>query len=235
MTDLTILYYSACRIAPSFAEAIRSRLVASLPAGVPIVSVTHQPVDVGRNICVGDVQQGAWQVYQNALIAARAATTEFVACAEDDSLYCREHWTLRPPVDTFIYNRHRWVLSRRLSADGKRRESFYYFRERTQFAQCIAPRALLIDALEERFAKYPDRIADPVLFKMGWGEPGRYEKNLKLAPRKLAFVRTIEPNVTINHALSIRGRRATKDGDLIATDLAPWGGADALWEATVGR
>src|SRR5207249_978985 len=132
------------------------------------------------------------------------------------------------------YNRNRWVLNRRLAADGKTREAVFYWRERTQMAQCICNRELLIETLEERFAKYPDPLPDPVLFPMGWGEPGRYEKNLGLKPRIREYFDTEQPNVTFNHSESIRGRRQMKDSDTITENLPPWGNATELWNRIHG-
>lgn len=234
--SLGIIYYSACRIAPRFAEAVRAELLRTTEGRYPIVSVTHQPVDFGDvRIVVGDVPQGAWQVYQNALIGARAADTQWVACAEDDSLYRPCHFEFRPPdPDVFYYARNRWVLTRRLADDGHSRHAFFYFRERTQFAQLIARRSLLIEALEERFAKFPTYLPDTQLFPMGFGEPGRYEKNLGLPRRQRAYFQSDEPNITFNHEHSIRGRRKVNPDDVIQDDLEPWGEANALWRRIHG-
>lgn len=236
MTDLTLLYYSARRISDRFSGAVIAALLQAAPAGAPIVTVAHgAPFTFGAvNLSVGTPEPSIWQVYQNVLTAARAAATPYVACVEDDSLYCREHFTHRPPLDTFAYNRHRWVLTRQLSPDGRRRQARYYYRDRTQMAQCVAPRDLLIETLEERFAKYPTPVPHDVAKRTGWGEPGRYEKNLGLTRRALTYFRTVEPNVTVNHALGLMGRRQVHEGDLLCDDLDPWGGADALWSQLHG-
>ena len=39
------------------------------------------------------------------LIGAQAASTPFVACCEDDTLYAPSHFTYRPALDTFAYDR----------------------------------------------------------------------------------------------------------------------------------
>lgn len=230
MNDLTVLYYTAGRINHAFQLAVWCSLRdESLVWPRPlIIVVTHYETEIGdKNICVGDVPPSIWQCYVNILLAAKAATTPFVACCEDDSLYVPEHFTYRPPLDTFAYNVNRWVLTRR------NRQTFYYFRRRTQMAQCIAPRELLIETLEERFAKFPDPVPHAIA-KQGWGEPGRYEKNLGLTPRKLMTFRTEQPNVTINHQHGLMGRRAVRSDDLTCEDVPPWGNAKALWSRIVG-
>lgn len=245
MSDLTLLYYTANRISERFATAVWDALGDTVGAmrsggsmedayGEPsIVTVCHKPLlwfDHGINIVVGDVPQSIWRVYMNILIGAKAATTPFVACCEDDSLYTAEHFAYRPPMDTFMYNENRWVITRRLSADNRRREAFYYWRQRTQMAQCICSRELLIETLEEKFAKYPESPATTdIAKKAGWGEPGRYEKNLHLTPRKRAYFRTALPNITFNHSESLMGRRQVHADDPQCTELPHWGNADALW------
>lgn len=237
VNDLTILYYTANRISDHFAWAIRSNLMAChVYDQRPLVSVSHKPIGLGwDSIIVGDVPPSIYQVYRNILIGAKAATTPYVACCEDDTMYAPGHFMHRPPLDTFAYNHMRYVITRRASDDGQGRHAFYYFRERTQMAMCIAPRELLIETLEERFRKYPEPVPHEVAKKTGWGEPGRYEKNLGLTPRKLEYFRSAQPNVTFNHGDSLMGRRAVKPDDIIAQSIEPWGEANALWKAVYGE
>lgn len=244
MSDLTVLYYSALRIEPRFQMGVLRELKSAI-GDTPVVSVFHGSRDwqgheiphfnVQALINVGPIPGSIWQVYQNILQAAKAATTKWTAMAEDDSLYTAEHYAWRPQSeDVFFYNRNRWTISRRLSADGKRREAFLYFRVRTQMAQCICSRDLLIETLEEKFRKFPEPITDPVAYKTGWGEPGRYEGLLGLSPRRREYFDTTEPNITFNHTESIRGRRQVKPDDRICLDLPPWGNADDLWRRIHG-
>lgn len=239
--DLTLIYYTANRIDYAFMHAVRAELfkcfcgddwddpvnIAKCP---PIVTVTQKPDQWGRNICVGNIGASIYNVYRQVLIGARAAQTEFVACCEDDTLYAPSHFAYRSAPDTFAYDRSRWVITRRLSDDGKRREAFFYWRERTQMAMCIAPRALLIETLEEKFAKYPvPPVSTDVAKRAGWGEPGRYEKNLGLTLRKREYFDSPEPSITFNHSDSLMGRRKVNKDDIICTDLPPWGNANDLW------
>lgn len=243
MSDVTLLYYTANRIGQSFADVVRDELVA-VAEEFPLVVVAQRPVypscdwlpDRLTTVIVGDIGASIYNVYRQILVGAKAALTTYVACCEDDSLYTAEHFAFRPlSDDTFYYNRNRWVITRKLSDDKTHRQAFYYWRERTQMAQCICHRELLIETLEEKFAKYP--IPPPstdVAKKSGWGEPGRYEKNLGLTPRKRAYFDTVAPNVTFNHAESLMGRRKVNDSDEIRKDLPPWGPADDLWNRIHG-
>lgn len=236
MADLTILYYSACRISDRFADAVRAELVRSAAGRFQIVCVSHKPIEFGDvRIVVGDVQQSIARVYLNILEGCNVATTRYCAAAEDDTLYTREHFDYRPSLDTFAYNEHRVVLTRRVAANG-RREAFYFDNPRTQMAQGIFSRALMIETLEERFAKHPNPPLDTTIAKKaGFGEPGRYEKNLGLPCRKLErFKWASYPNVVINHAASLMGRRAYRDDMPTWDTVEPWGNATELWRRIVG-
>ncbi len=247
--DLTILYYTANRIAPAFATAVAQELVDVVSDYCPIVIVSQNQEAAGcpdsiaclvqnfPKVTLFDVQAppSIYQVYKNILLAAKAAETPFVACCEDDTIYHLSHFTYRPAPDTFAYDRSRWVITRKLSDDQRRREAFYYWRERHQMAMCIAPRLLLIETLEEKFTKYP--VPPPstdVAKKAGWGEPGRYEKNLSLTRRKIEYFDSPGPSVTFNHGESLMGRRRVNPDDKIATSLEPWGEADELWKVIHG-
>lgn len=243
MTDLTLLYYTANRIGDHFAhEVLMALLSGALEVTenpfdyhyYPIVSVSHKPIDVGRNICVGEKPPSIWQVYQNILLGAKAAKTPFIACCEDDTLYAPSHFSYRPALDTFAYDLSRWVITRDLAPDGKSRIAKFYWRERHQMAMCIAPRDLLVETLEERFAKYPEPVEHETAKKTGWGEPGRYEKNLGLTRRKMEYFRAAGPSVTFNHSESLMGRRRVNPTDIICQDLPPWGNATELWRRIHG-
>lgn len=247
MIDLSILYYTANRISDHFASEVRRRLGAQAGTfGLPIYAASQSADNSARFVSFGGVspvrtllQHGhrpsIWQVYRNILALAHLASTPYVACCEDDTLYAAGHFQYRPPEDVFGYNHSRYVITRRLSDDGTRREAFFYFRERTQMAMCICPRHLLIETLEERFRKYPEPVPHDIAKKTGWGEPGRYEKNLGLPLRKLEYFRSAEPNVTFNHGDSLMGRRKVNPDDILAKSVEPWGEANALWRDVYGE
>ena len=245
--DLTVITYTVNRIAPAFQLNVARELRASLDAygPVPIIAVSQGPNGLSRAVFdvlqpdvvidVGDIQPSIVQVYRNLLAASELARTPFCASAEDDCLYTSDHWAHRPPIDTFSYNERRVVLTRRLSDDGRSRQAFYYARPRTQMAMGIFPRALMIETLREKFDRYPDPPLDTTIAKKaGFGEPGRYERNLHLTPRKLErFPWTTHPNVTVNHG-GLMGRRAVRPDDATFDYVEPWGGASALWERICG-
>lgn len=211
----TILYYTANLISDFFAENIRKRLTET---GLPIVSVSHKPIDFGVNICVEECEPSPYNIYRQILIGAKKATTKYVVCCEDDSLYIEEHFTTIPDDDTFYYNVNRWNVN----------QYYYYYRRRAGMCMCVAPTELMVETLEKRFKKYPDPIPRAAKFA-GFGEPGRYERKLGLEPVKMKVFKTSQPTLTFNHNPSLGGKRRILSTDILKHKLEPWGKAEDLW------
>lgn len=218
--ELTIIYYTANRIEERFAARVRDHLVETA-AGIPIISVTQKPVDLGRNICLGDIGFSTYNVYWQVMIGSMHADTPYVACAEDDTLYTREHFEQRPPADEFGYNRARWWVEP---------QWVFRWRNRTAMHACIALRSLMVQTLDTRFRAYPKPIFDRKKLR-SWGEPGRYEGNLNLPEVKRGFFDTpAAPVVTFDHKGSLYGLRRWNKDDRIERELPYWGTAAGLIE-----
>ena len=100
MNDLTIIYYTANLVPDSFFKKTSEALLKA--AGeVPIISVSHKPIELGKNICVGEIGQSVLNIYKQVLIGCKEATTKYVAMAEDDTLYPPDHFEYRPPEGRF--------------------------------------------------------------------------------------------------------------------------------------
>jgi hypothetical protein len=86
--DLTIIYYTSNREKPEFESYIRNQIAKqSFKLHIPIISVSHKPIDFGRNICVGDVGLSDYNIYRQMQIACLEAKTKYVCTAEADCLY----------------------------------------------------------------------------------------------------------------------------------------------------
>lgn len=228
MSDLTIIHYTANtldHVNPSFAQAVRAQLLKS--AGeYPILTVSHEPLDFGyRNIVVGPVERGHLQIYKNILTGARAAETKYVGLAEDDVLAPPSHLrTHRPPAHRFAYDLNRWGLNTWIDPP------VFGYRARPVVNQLIAPRQLLIDALEERFAKFPDESKVPLKF---WGDLGRYESQLAVTVRELECFAAPDPSVVFSHEEAFgflnHGKRKSV-GEAQRTWLPYWGTAQRMME-----
>lgn len=238
MTDLSLLFYTSNRIGQRFAAGVMQELIIATADICPLIVISQNGDDYRRqrqrdilrvaHVIAVAAEPSVWQVYQNILIGAKAAETDFVACCEDDTLYTPDHFTFRPPADTFFYNLNRWWIEEKQGAHT------YRWRKRTSMCGCIAPRGLLIETLEEKFSKYPVAVSHEEAKRRGWGEPGRYEGNLGLTLRKREFFESKEPIVTFNHRPSLMGKRAAQEADKVTTNLPPWGDATDLWNRIHG-
>lgn len=206
MNDLTLLFITAGERPPKWVE-FHEQMLQSLP--YPKI-VLHDEQKMGYEM-----------IYRRMLEGAKKADTPYVAMIEDDVLYPAEHFWFRPDMDTFAYNQHRWAI---LTWEGKT----YSWRNRKSNCSLIAPRELMIEALEERFSKWPNGIP-----KEWCGELGRanVDRWLKVTPRKSVEWYSKIGLVQINHddGTEDRQKRHRKDlGPMKAYDIPRWGRADEL-------
>lgn len=215
----TVLFYTANLKPEPFASNVRQVLLEAI-GDLPLISISHKPLDYGYNICLGTCRVSAYTLYQQVLIGARAANTKYIACAEDDAAYTSEHFAFRPlQDDTFYFNSNRWWVEER---------GVYRWRDRTVLSTCICSRELFIGWAERLFAKFPIH-PDTRDELTGFAEPSRYEKYLGLPQVKGDTFYTKDPVLTFNSKPSLGGRRSESSSDRIAIELYPWGRADALW------
>jgi hypothetical protein len=225
MDDLTIIYYTANRAKPHFTETLRKQLVKAA-GGIPIICVSQEPLDFGEeNICVGNIGHKTYNIYRQLLIGAKAANTKYVATAEDDVLYPYEHYHSNFPADgVFQYDMNRWSMF-----TWSDPPVFTYREGRAVLHQLICCRDDLIDAIEDRFARYPDEDNIPVQW---FGEPGRYEKYMGITVRTIErFASTGKPSIVFSHPEAC-GWRVNRDrkryGKQIVTEIPGWGTAQEV-------
>lgn len=224
--DLTVIYYTANRLPERFASAVRQQLLTAI-GDLPLISVSKKPLDFGQNICDSDTQSSVISIYKAVLAGAKAAKTKYIALAEDDTLYPPEHfYSYLPPEDTFAYNLTRWNIF------TWSQPPFFSIKFRRILATLISPRELLIEAIEERFAKYPDLTKLP---EKWMGEPGRqeYEAQLGVTLRKVKDFYTFTPLVVFSHpeALGFAVQGTRKRANMIrALEIPYWGTAQKVME-----
>jgi len=227
MTDLTVLYYTANVLREPFAGNVRNVLLEAI-GDTPLISISHQPMAFGRNIVV-DYPRSIVSIYRQVLSGAKAATTKYVAMAEDDCLYSKEHFQFRPPVDDgFWYDMARWSIY------SWSNPPIYSIKYRHSNSTMFCSRELLIKALEERFAKYPDLSKIPERF---FAEPGRYENKLGVSIQKIFEYTSTCPCITFSHpdaiGFDIQGNRKGL-GQLKAFDIPFWGKAEDVLKKYYG-
>lgn len=212
-----MVYLSASRLPSKMAGLARDVLLQAI-GRMPLISVTREPLEFGHNVA-DDGPLSMSNIYRQLLRAAKLAMTPFIAVAEDDTLYPKEHFAWRPPADRVYYDQNRMALF----TWG---EPLFHWRNRKSNSTLIAPRELLVDALEERFAKWPNGTPEHLT-----GEVGRemVERNLGLTHRKAEEVFSSVSTVQINHdfASEDRQRRHRKSyGPIRAYEIPRWGRAE---------
>jgi hypothetical protein len=218
--DYTIIYITANLIPKKFAEFQRSILLDAIK-GAPIISISREPLDFGLNI-IDDGKKCTDNIYRQILRAAKLATTKYVIIAEDDTLYNETHFTFyRPEDDTFAYNKNRLTLF--TWGDPQ-----YHWRNRLSNCSLIAPRELLIEALEERYTKWPNGIPERIVGELG---RGMVERNLHVKERKCTEQFSKVSIIQFNHEFASEERQRIHRktyGPIRAYDIFYWGKASEL-------
>lgn len=100
--DITVIYYTSNRENPVFEKRIQDALVKTVD-GLPIVSVSQKPMELGRNICVGPHRANPINMLKQISSGLGAADTRFVVLAEADVLYPSSYFAFVPPRDDVFY------------------------------------------------------------------------------------------------------------------------------------
>ena len=225
MNDLTIIFLTNSRLPEAWQAFHREKLLEAI-GDTQVISLSREPLNFGINI-LQDHEPSKPNIFYQMLRGMRLVKTKYVAIAEDDCLYPKEHFEFRPPEDTFAYNYNRWSLYTW--------NPVYSLKNwiRTG-AVMIAPTKLALDLLEERFAKYP--IDGPVVHGM-CGELGMFEKELGITPRKVMDFKTEISVVQLDHDFftkqdpkreTVERRHRKELGYVRALSIPYWGFAKDL-------
>lgn len=209
---LTAILYTAGTIPDHFARATRGQLLAAL-GDIPLLEI---PLPRGW-------KPSHFNIYRQALMGAKQATTPYIALCEDDVLYSSEHFKYRPNPGRFAYNLGAWSIftwgEPMFTHKGKVRRNLN---------SLICERKLFVEAMEERFAKYPD--PDESIKKL-WAEPGKYEHHLGVTARETEEFYSNPPNIIFSHQteLSFSGMGTRKRvGEFRAYKIPHWGTAEEI-------
>lgn len=127
---LTIVYYTGNSEDEAFEQKIRDNLVSVVGGKYPIVSVSQKPINLGENICVGDVGLSDANAFRQLQIGIEHAKTKFVAAAESDTLYPPGYFDILPPDEqcwryTNVCILKKWIGGcRRFGGRGYRTKDF---------------------------------------------------------------------------------------------------------------
>ena len=227
MNDLTIIFLTNSRLPENWVKFHREKLLEAI-GDTPIISLSREPLDLGINL-IQDQPPSKPNIFYQMLRGMRLVKTKYVAIAEDDCLYPKEHFEFRPPDDAFAYNYNRWSLYTW--------NPVYSLKNWIKTgAVMIAPTKLALEVLEERFAKYPMGCVMPHGM---CGELGIFETELGLTPRKVVDFKTEIATVHLDHDYFTKSdpkketieRRHRKDlGYVRALSIPYWGPAEKLTE-----
>ena len=235
MNDITAIFYTS-----NFGDEwklvkqVKAHLLKVL-GDIPLISVSHKPMDYGENIVVGDVGRSHLNIYRQILIGCKAAKTKYVAMTEDDILYSPEHFReKRPEPGHFLYDMHKWSIF--TWTDPPR----FSLRRRKIVNHLIAETDMLIEAMQERFDRY--NVLDFGSDESGvnesyWGDPGRYERRLGVTVRPTQEFYASVPGVVFSwpgaYGYTSRGERKILGKE--KTDWLPdWGTAKEVMAAHYG-
>ncbi len=227
--DITIVYYTSNYLEehnPYFLENTVKQLCKAADK-LPMISVAQtKETGLGQQILVGDIGRSHLNIYRQILIGAKAAKTKYVALAEDDILYSFEHFhSFVPDGDYFLYD-----MAKLSIFTWSKPMCFSFRHDRKVINQLIAPRELLIEALEERFKRVEEllKIMPESEIIKSWGDIGRYERRLGVTPRKTQDFMSHCPSIVFSHEhafgyLSMGERKAL--GSLRIDKVWYWGWA----------
>lgn len=146
--DTTIIYYTSNRETPEFEKRITDSIL-RICGDLSIISVSQKPMDLGKNICVGDVGASGFNMFRQVLIGCKEAKTKFVISAEADCLYPPDYFKFVPEREDVCYrNANTYLL-------GLRRDYFYKKFEGGTWSQVIG-RDFYVQRLEYLFEGAPE-------------------------------------------------------------------------------
>jgi len=103
--ELTILYYTSNVEDEKFEQKIQD----NLPPRFPIVSVSQKPINLGKNICVGEHGNSYITEYRQIVIGLEEIKTEYFISCEADFLYPHNYFLFEPKGDNIYRSDNVWI------------------------------------------------------------------------------------------------------------------------------
>ena len=190
------VYYSDNRLDPVIERACQGQL---LKSGLPIVSVSLQPLDFGFNIVV-EAERGILTMFQQILLGIEALDADIIYLSEYDILYHPSHFDFVPPDRTKVYyNLNVWDVR---ASDG---HALYHEAKRT--SQICAARDVLLEHYRKRVAMVE---ANGFSRRMGY-EVGTHRRKERVDDLESGTWMSERPNLDIKHGKNLTKARWSKD------------------------
>lgn len=179
-----IVYYTDNRLDEKIMKRCQEQIEKS---GLPIVSVSLQPIKFGDNIVL-PLERGYLAMFKQILAGLEKIQTDAVFLCEHDILYHPSHFQFRPPrKDMFYYNQNKWRLR---ASDG---HAVYH--DCKSLSQLCADRKFLIEHYKKRIA-----LVEKNGFSRRMGfEPGTHNRPERVDDFKSEDWRSEFPNIDIRH------------------------------------
>lgn len=206
----TIIYYTSNREDETFESKIRQKLIEAVH-GIPIVSVSQKPIDLGTNICVGDVGACDANLFRQIEIGCKIAQTPFVISAEADCIYPPEYFEFVPKSINEYYRFDNLYI---LNQWGQGEFKGFYKKDIAPFAQ-ISGRELYINMIAKGLDGLPF-----------WNDPGHKVRIPLFLDRDWKTLHNKNP--IINFKTTKGMRRYTKTYGQPIDKLPFWGSADKV-------
>ena len=162
--NTTVIYLTDNVLDEKIASLCKKNILESI-GDLPLISVSHKPIDFGTNICVGVMDRNSLSINIQMMRALEVVKTKYIAIAEHDCLYTLEHFAFIPPDDNvFWYNENVWMLQLCCETHPETIGMFSIFPGRKANSQLIVETNLMIEATQARInimsdpawrAKYP--------------------------------------------------------------------------------
>jgi len=245
----TIIYLTDNTLDPVLAIKCREKLL-EVAGDNPIISVSQVPIELGTNICVGQIGRSWMSLLKQLMAGLEAAETKYIAIAEHDCLYTPEHFNWIPPRDdVFYYNKNHWLVEWDSNHPELRGMYSRRWNRHNALSQLVCSRELLIACEKEKLTLIEmgkDKTSKAILRS---GEPGTINERIVEAARKATngtcdylfpyleayvkkyrheFFETVNPNLDIRHKTNFTG---PKRGKQRTYSIPYWGEFKSLWEA----
>jgi hypothetical protein len=236
----SIIYITDNTLAPEI-DSLCRRILVREAREIPIISVSQKPVDLGHNVCVGEIGRNWISLYKQLLAGAAEAETDWVVVVEHDCLYTYEHLSYQPDdPGVFWYNHNCWLVQ--WGGNHPELNGMYsYWPRRLALSQLICHKALLKQSIDERLeilerggrmdrqflgCGEPGVVSDRALHKARQaaesGKPIQLQRYLKdyLQRYEHKTFGTVNPNLDIRHGTNFTG---PKRGKMRTYELPYWG------------
>jgi len=174
--ETTIIYLTDNKLEDRIFKACKHHLLVATE-GKRLLTVSQKPLDFGENICVGDIGSSGLSIELQIKAGLEETKTKFIAIAEHDCVYSKEHFDWIPPDEKyFYYNGNQRFLQYESPGHPEWNGLFSLRKERLVQSQLIVGRDIMLEATEQKI----DILSDPKV-KNAWpgnarlGEPGIYD------------------------------------------------------------